>query len=490
MKRDVLAVFLLIAAFLSTAASSPWDPTPWLADLGQIRVTIDRDYPNLDWLTEQREVSLDSWFKRTADNIRQSHSDADARRAMDGLIKRFNDGHLTLHWPIATSSTGHAPASLQSSTIATFCTNKGYDASRVTFGTAASLPGYRQIDVGGPFAAGIVNADGKNIGVVRLGAFSPQGYPSVCEQAVTKTRTPPEQPCDDLCSDHLLTEAFAVMTRSLITTIERLRANSAQLLLIDLTRNGGGTEWAEAAARIISPVPVRSAPTYVIRSEAWATLWRARAAKLRLEARRASSADRAMLLELARYADATADDLKPCASAPCSRLAQAGYASGLLAEMPAGRISNKVWAPDIFSPAQFPYIDSVWNGPVIVLVDSETWSAAEEFSALLQDNGAAIVMGTRTGGAGCGHIDGNDPVTLTHSGAKLEMPNCARLRKDGSNEVGGIVPDVPTGVRWNDGSTYAGHLTAAHLSEAIVKAEALHLRNRSTHPEDPSERSN
>jgi C-terminal processing protease CtpA/Prc len=128
---------------------------------------------------------------------------------------------------------------------------------------------------------------------------------------------------------------------------------------------------------------------------------------------------------------------------------------------------------EVFNPAQFPYRDSVWQGPLIVLVDSETWSAAEQFTALLQDNKAAIVMGTRTGGAGCGNLYGNDPITLLQSGAKFELPNCVRFRRDGTNEVGGVVPDVTTGVRWNDGPTFAGRLTNARLPEAVKQAGAL-----------------
>jgi hypothetical protein len=68
---------------------------------------------------------------------------------------------------------------------------------------------------------------------------------------------------------------------------------------------------------------------------------------------------------------------------------------------------------------------------------------------------------------------GNQPIVLSHSKAKLSMPNCARLRSDGSNEVGGIIPDVPTGVRWNDGPRIAGRITFERLPEAIAKAKRL-----------------
>ncbi len=309
------------------------------------------------------------------------------------------------------------------------------------------------------------------MGIVRIGVFSPQGYPALCETAVADARIPVDRPCDAACEDDVLTRAYQAMTRGLITTVERLRAGGARVLLVDLTRNGGGSEWAEAAARIISPVPLRSGQILMLRGDAGVKRWQDLAAMLRSKVKRASRADQVRLRDYAVQADKIAEGLKSCDG--CSRLAPAGYASGLLPELPAGALAGRDWAVHVFSAAQFPYLDGIWRGPLIVLVDDETWSAAEQFAALLQDNGAAVIMGTRTGGAGCGHIDGNEPVELTNSGGRLEMPNCVRLRKDGSNEVNGIVPDVPTGVRWNDGAAFAGRLTASRLPEAIAKARAL-----------------
>lgn len=68
-------------------------------------------------------------------------------------------------------------------------------------------------------------------------------------------------------------------------------------------------------------------------------------------------------------------------------------------------------------------------------MDQNTWSAAEEFSAVLQDNRAAVIMGTRTGGAGCGHTNGGTPTTLTNSKAVLELPDCVRFRAEDRKSV-------------------------------------------------------
>ena len=480
MRQLTRAIAIGLVPLLLAAAAPAWNSALWLADLAQVRTAIDNQYPNREWLTTEREVSLDRWFDRATDAIRASHNDAEARRALEKLIERFNDGHLVLQWP-TLSAAGSTPQTVTPSavpvpTVATFCAARGFDAGQVTAGTAAAMPGYRAIDGGGPFNAGLVPSNDNIVGVVRIGVFSPQGYPTLCEQAMANLGIALNSPCDEACDNRLLTEAYAIMTRGLMSTAERLRAAGAQILLVDLTRNGGGTEWAEAAARIVSPVSLRSAPIAVIRGERWVRRWRDLATKLRTQARRESRAECATLLDYAAKADIIADGLKPCTEPGCSHLARAGYASGLLAELPSGQLDGKPWAADVFAAAQIPYRDSVWKGPLIVLVDSETWSAAEQFTALLADNEAAVVIGTRTGGAGCGHLDGNDPVTLKNSGAKLELPNCARFRKNGSNEVGGIVPNVSTGVRWNDGPTFAGNLTVARLPEAVEQAEALSAR--------------
>jgi Peptidase family S41 len=129
------------------------------------------------------------------------------------------------------------------------------------------------------------------------------------------------------------------------------------------------------------------------------------------------------------------------------------------------------WVSDhIFTPIQYPYEEGVWGGPLIVLVNGGTGSAAEQFAAVLQDNHAAVVMGAPTVGAGCGHTNGGTPTTLKNSGGILELPDCARLRADGSNEVMGIQPDVLVGLRTTDGPHRQGIRVLKKLPEAVARA--------------------
>lgn len=132
-------------------------------------------------------------------------------------------------------------------------------------------------------------------------------------------------------------------------------------------------------------------------------------------------------------------------------------------------LDGKPWAPLVFSPAKYPYTAGVWRGPLIVVVDSLTYSAAEEFASVLQDNHAALIMGAPTGGAGSGHTDGGTPTTLPNSHGIFELPDCARFRANGDNEVAGVQPTVLAGLRRFDGVDRQAHF----LNLALPEAERL-----------------
>lgn len=290
------------------------------------------------------------------------------------------------------------------------------------------------------------------------------------------------KPCDQACSDRIDAFAVARMTEDFMARIEALRRTGADTLLVDITDNGGGSEWAEAAARIVTPMRLVSERVDFVRGPQWTKEFGDLADRLRRYAMTAGPHDRAVLAALARQAAAKRVVAQtPCDSAPlwrhqhphCSWLGEGFYASGLIAASDPEALRGKPWAATVFTPMEFPYRQGVWRGPLIVLVDRETWSAAEEFAAMLQDNHAAIVMGAPTGGAGCGHTDGSQPVRLSHSGGLLELPDCARLKADGSNEVRGIEPDVLVGFRRNDGPHLRAAAFLARLPQAVTAAEHL-----------------
>jgi hypothetical protein len=440
-----------------------------------MRAALEEKYANLDWLTGEREVDLAALFDRAASRLRQARDDAGARLVFDRLLQRLGDGHVAIAWPAPPApppagGTGTA-APPPPAGAAGLCRRLGYDVRQANPGIARALAGYRPLEPGQMFPTGIVPVGRERVGVLRIGIFQPQGGPAWCEAAVAALEIDPAQSCDDTCADHILTQSYRTMTAEFERRIAGLRRAGATVLLIDLGSNEGGSEWAEAAARIVSPVPLTAGRLAFMRGPHWVRHWQELAAMLRAAAPSASPADRVRLRHWAEEADAARRRAEPCpAGTACARLGQAGYATGLVGAAPAGALSGRDWSPYVFSPAQYAYHDHLWTGPLIVLVDQETWSAAEEFAAVLQDNRAALILGARTGGAGCGHTDGGTPTTLAHSGAILQLPDCVRLRADGSNEVRGIVPDLLVGLRASDGNRFKAGLVTAALPEAIARA--------------------
>lgn len=452
----------------SPVLAQDWSPDPWLADLAQMRTAVETKYANRDWLEQERGVSLDTLFDRAAGQLRGAGSDADARSVLDRLTRRFADGHVELGWPAEIG-----PALLGAISLSP-CKAMGFDARKGSPGIAPHLPGYVALrDDSGLFAAGIVRVGHTRVGVVRIGAFQPQAMPALCTSALAALAIPADTPCDDACQDRILTWANDRMTHALAERLEELHEAGARVLMVDISDNGGGTEWAEAAARMVSPVPIRSEALGFVRGAHWEKRWRTHADGLREAASQAAPEDRARLLDWAAQADAA----RALAATPCAArsvcIGRVGFATGLVGEAPAASFIGKPWADLVFSPAQYPYRDSVWRRPVIVLVDDYTGSAAEQFAAVLQDNHAAIIFGQRTGGAGCGHTDGGTPTALSNSGAVLELPDCIRFRADGSNEVGGVIPDLPVAMRASDGPVREAQLVEPWLTQAVSRARRL-----------------
>jgi hypothetical protein len=240
--------------------------------------------------------------------------------------------------------------------------------------------------------------------------------------------------CERECAARVEGAAYAIMSRDLANGIRALEKLGARILLIDITGNGGGSEWVGAAARVVSPLNLLSERRGFVRGEHWASNWESMAKDLRLSEGHASGPEGEQLERWAQQLDrAKAQAQTPCSSEAfwsgqrptCEWLGDGFYATGVLGEADATALRGKPWASFIFSPTKYDFEMAVWHGPILVLIDGNTGSAAEEFAAVLQDNKAAVVIGSPSAGAGCGHTNGGTPTTLTHSGGILELPDCA-----------------------------------------------------------------
>ena len=481
--RTALAAFLALIAApagAQTSTDAPFDAEGWVSDLAQVRAAMGSHYANLDWAVNEREAPMAQLFAAGEQRLRAARNDAEAREVFERLERYLGDGHVDFVWPASGGSTSATSESSRNLDTRGPCEKLGYRADgRDGLAIANRLEGYRALEGESGFPAGVVEVDGRHIGVIRIAQMSAQAHPQACEAAFAALSLPVDQPCEDDCLETLGVLATNRVTEDLAGRIVALRDAGADTLLVDLAGNGGGSEWTEVAVRLFSPIRLRSARVGFPRHPHWVERFADDQARLADLAKDLPTADRDRLMTYAAvFAGARQEASEPCdpepwltgAAAECEWLTTAPiYATGPVAELDPSLI-GKPWAAEVFTPLRYDVQPGVWTGPLMVLVDGGTASAAEEFAAVLQDNDAAVIIGSPTRGAGCGHARGEIETILSHSGARLRLPNCARLRADGTNEVGGIDPDILVGFRENDGPGRR----VARLSEALPRALTPH----------------
>jgi hypothetical protein len=447
----------------------------WQEDYAALKAAMEEGYANLAWFgSAEGGVDLPELDRRTQAAIAASASDEEAKLALKNFIASFHDGHLSelpfLAEPAGAASREPPLPDLVREDAGAACAALGYaDRSPVAFSLPfETLPGFvlEADGAGTPFRAGHIVAGNRRIGMVRLKNFSRQQYPSEClrawPRAEAATRRDP---------DAFEKRVTRFWFQSLAAQLARFRREGTDAVLVDVGTNSGGDESGDWTARLFTGRAIRSAkllmsaapPAIAYADEQIEALKaegspRALAAAAWFEARKA-------VVE-ARHCDMSWawKERRPWGPGTCTRLLDMGWASGAYDYLPPEAATRK-GAEVVYWPALVEPWRGSWSGPVYVLTNGASYSAAEMFVAVIRDNGAARTIGTRTGGDGCGFMADAVPVVLPHSRLRYRMPNCVRLRRDGSNEVAGIEPDLPLPAV--AGESQRGR--AARLLEALLR---------------------
>ncbi len=465
-----LALALIVAGVSNAYADSTYDPKPWLEDLAQMHAAFEAGYANFEWAVFDHEVDLAALFADTQKRIEIADNDADARAAFDRLIRRLGDGHTELHWSAHSATAGTNTPSLP-------CAD--FDPVRAAKPLAAYAKGYVAIETpqSDAFPIGVIMSGRTRVGVIKIKLFHPSFRPAYCVAALAALSIPADKPCDDACSDKIDDWTQARMNEDFIAQIETLKRAKIDTLLVDVADNGGGSEWADAAARMLTTMRIVSPRYGFVRGPHWVKKLGDLEDNLRKAADKASPQDRKMLLAYADDAAAKkAVAATPCDSAPlwekklpaCAWLGEGYYETGFLASADPETLRGKPWASFVFIPMEYQYTEGLWRGPLIVLVDDGSASSSERFASELQANHAALIMGEPTAGAVGGHTDGGTSTTLTHSGAVLELPDACDLPADGRYARGGVVPELLVGFHKGDGPHLRAEAFLAKLPEALA----------------------
>jgi peptidase S41-like protein len=461
MKTLAVLTFSAILA-TSAAAAGPrtsFDRKAWRADYAALKHELEQSYSHLAWAASPASgVDLPSLDHRTRLALDAARSDADAGAALVSFIAGFRDGHLAIViTPEQRSAIAEPPPRAADTDAQAACAAFGYGpATRVAFSLPfESLDGFKmQSDgISSAFRSGTLSVGEHRLGLVRIPRFRATEYPAACVETWSVLHAKGDVPTAAAMQDAI----NAVWLRELANRLAALRAERVEAIVVDVGGNGGGNDLGEWAARLFTSREVHSA-RLLMHSGALGAQYMDEQLEALNKARSAHAGDSAIEPALHRAIEVfdgrkreslqSSCDLswvwreqRRFDPTKCSGLIDAGSGSGPLDYLAPGTAPDAAAA--LYWASAADPMRGAWDGPVYLLTDAGTASAAEMFAALMKDNAIAKTVGARTLGLGCGSMLEAKPLTLPHSQLSIRIPNCVRLRADGTDEVAGIAPDFP-----------------------------------------------
>lgn len=438
-------------------------PEPYLADLAQLESFTATTYANLEWALREGGVDPVATHEEARRAILEAADEAAAVAALRGFVERFGDGHFRL-LPERAAGTGEAgdgpPPPGPETPPGEACAALGYEehdqSFRLDFGDgfqATTAPD-------DPFPAGWIELGGRRVGIVRIDEFGANRFGEYCPESWQSYRQGLSGPCDDWPCEYGF--RLAVVDRLLdeiggrIADLEELAITA---LAVDITGNGGGSDWVYPTAGMLTAKPLVGAGRSVVRHPHWVGVFGEMLADVDRDLVRTDLPPGVRrLLEgvRARLAAGREEAAEPCdlsrvwregaGQLPCTLLVRDKlFTTGLVAVPPDVELAGLDLSATLYKAAEYGERPTAWEGPLALLVDRKTGSAAELFAALLRDNSAATVIGERTSGTGCGYTNGGIQAVLEHSRLEVWLPDCVRHRRGGGNERAGIAADLPLG---------------------------------------------
>ena len=249
-------------------------------------------------------------------------------------------------------------------------------------------------------------------------------------------------PCDSQCADTIEHKTGDRLTAAILLRSAELQSAGATAILIDVTHNDGGSDWVEAPPRALSNVPLRE-PGFsaFIKHEHWTKQLQDQLNDVETDLKNANGPKDVLEQAAAVLRRAIARSQEKCdrsrvwtdGQLSCSLVVNdLLYVSGVLPYAQPGSFAALKSKEVLFHPLDYVYTESSARPPLYVVVDSQSWSSAEYFAAILQDNGAASILGESNGRRGLRlHGRGNPHSTQEFSCASED----ARLYSSSQRQI-------------------------------------------------------
>jgi hypothetical protein len=465
-KTSVAAVVALL--MLGASLKFRWkryDYKAWMEDYNFVHERIGRFYANLDWAAERGTPDLHRIDWQTVHALEYASSDDEAQKTMRGFVRAFGDGHMWLRRanapPLDPEPAPHLLLSRFTSPEQA-CEALGFnDSGQQSFPfQLEGVARFRMRAGANSFASGVLDFEGRRFGLLRIGSFDEKDFRGACRREWFVFRQTLAGTCEPDCRSTFDLRVAGRLLREIAAGIRQLDQAGSQILVVDVTGNSGGRGWHRSAAQLFSAkyLPHLRA-SYVRNSRTLESLEddRKRIQRYLLHSNPSPEVRTTLEDALCRISDLAAEAEKPCDAAwfwggrsrqsGCTRLTtRPFYSSGYLdrydgPQLP-DEIQRRVFSDGIYGPTRF-----AWRGPVVVLIDEDSASAAELFAGNLQHLAGSILIGRPTAATGSGWTLGRVAWILPRSKMQLYMPDTVEYWPGGENAREGLVPDVPT--RWS-----------------------------------------
>lgn len=493
LRRTLVILALFGVGLLALTVRTPSRQAAWLADFDRLERYLSTAGANFDWVVAKRGLDLVALDTLTRREIAASYTSIGAAWTVRAFVKNFADGHTharirpAIWWRGITGgdsasdgsgtvrTEGPSPTLVRSMSAQAACAAAGLDADARPDGWDLPFPEVSGAELlaDEEFPAVLITLpDGRKIGILRIANFGHERFGATCARAWEAFGPQLTEPCTGDCRWAFVAAVMRQGAMRAAGVANELARRGAAVVVVDITGNGGGSEYADAIARALTATPLHLASGGIIRHRLHAEILEEERAALVADTARATPAQRVLL----GRAIALTDSLLGEMSRDCGR--QVVWSGGtpacsntvvvprVASYLPSEALEGLTSGWVIWGPSWVGVEEGIYRGPLLVLQDHRSASASEEFAARLRDNDAVRLVGERSFGAGCGYISGGTRLELEALGLLVRAPDCQRLRRDGSNETEGLPADIEAGWEAED----APALRAEKALQALARA--------------------
>lgn len=385
------------------------------------------------------KLNLPELSKKTESQLGQASSKEHAISVLKSFVEEFKDGHFKVVLVETAASSKVSEIVIDKNTSGSDAC-KAFESAPKGF-HFAFLPhkemGFGETHLQGrAFLYTTLKAGGKKIGFIKIPSFVSQHYPEVCEAEWESYRKSLSGSCDNDCKDKFI---YEILPNHLLKQIEfaviSLKKEKISSLVVDIANNGGGNDWVSAATRIFTKKPILCGQFGYIRHSHWTKRFQEDIKELNEKLSKTSeNTEKENLQKALTQAQLDLEESKKT----CDRSRiwkDKNYKNQC-------DIVVKKQKEECDVHPEFQFKPGLYDGPLYVLINNNTASAAEDMVGRLKESGAATIVGAKTHGSGCGYTNGGIDLKLKHLGLKVVIPDCARYLRTGVNEVEGIMPDI------------------------------------------------